>query len=183
MLTIWSLCLLHKSGPVVCNVCLSCPYSAFSMEGVWVTLRKSLTRSPTSGSEGVKKIFVLLGPGNLWDSLRVPRGSVKLFWLMCICQLASGLTEICQPTIQCFWLGKLGPRLPGAEVPWGWGSLELRFWSAFLKTTGPENSLVFHLAVKHWTTFIISRVYICVVSPWVSRGAYYCSMAHQVHCS
>lgn len=152
MLTIWS---LHITGPDLWskhNVCLSCPYSAFSMEGVWVTLRKSLTRSPTSGSEGVKKIFVLLGPGNLWDSLRVPQGSVKLFWLMCICQLASRLTEICQPVVQCFWLGKLGPR----------------FWSAFLKTAGPENSLVFHLAVKHWTTFIISRVYICVMYFWVA---------------
>lgn len=62
MLTIWSLCLLHKSGPVMCNVCLSCPYSAFSMEGVWVTLRKSLTRSPTSGSEGVKKNLCVTGP-------------------------------------------------------------------------------------------------------------------------
>lgn len=68
------------------------------------------------GLRELKKIFVLLGPGNLWDSLRVPQGSVKLFWLMCICQLASGLTEICQPAVQCFWLGKLGPRFPGAEV-------------------------------------------------------------------
>lgn len=151
MLTIWSLCLLHKSGPVMCNVCLSCPYSAFSMEGVWVTLRKSLTRSPTSGSEGVKKNLCVTGPRKFMRFSQSSSGLCEAI-LVDVHLSTSWLTEICQPAVQCFWLGKLGPR----------------FWSAFLKTAGPENSLVFHLAVKHWTTFIISRVYICVMSFWVA---------------
>lgn len=176
MLTIWSLCLLHKSGPVMCNVCLSCPYYAFSVEGVWVRLRKSLTRSPTSGSEGVKKkIFVWLGPGNLWDSVRVPQGSGCCEAILVDVHLSASIRidrdmSNSRPVLLTWQTG--------AEVPWGWGS-----GPAFLKTAGPENCLVLHLAVKHWTIFIISSVYICAVSLWVSLGAYYCSMVHQVHCS